>query len=176
MSLCGASCPRESEQQDPSSVGVIEGEEWIVRGALDPRHGNLRTLNVKPAVVPKADLIRGQLSVWRQKPEGIGEAEIAGLIQAAVAHQSPVQTLFALCKVPACEIRSILFTDRRAFCVVDECDCDQEGNKHPYHAHVAFCRASVAAGIDETDMHFEQARTELHAKFKAGAVRVEPSS
>lgn len=165
MSQCSSGCPRELVQQDPISLGVIENDETIVRGAFDPRNGNARTGNIKSAIIPKDDLLSGNLSVWRLAPQGIDREDLINRLDVIEG-----QSLFALCGVNAGDLRSIRIGSRRAISVVDECDCDQDGNKHEAHAHIALCKSLVQDGITKEDPHFEQIRTELHGRLKKSKI------
>lgn len=165
MSGCSSGCPRELVQQDPVSLGVIDDQEIIVRGAFDPRSGNAKTRNIKAAIIPKEDLLSGTFSVWRLEPPGISCSDLIQTLDVI-----PDQSLFALCGLSAKEIRSVKAGAVRALSVVDECECDREGNKHKAHAHIAICKSLLAQGIHKDHPDFEQARTELHAKFKGSEI------
>lgn len=152
-------------QQDEVSLGPIADDETIVRGALDPRHWNAKDRKIKAAVIRKKDLFSGNLSVWRVEPHGISLAELVERLGAV-----PEQRLAALCGISARDIRSIEASGARAFSVVDECDCDRDGNKHPAHAHIALCKSLIANGVDLEHPEFEQVRTELHARFTGSRI------
>lgn len=150
-------------QQDPISLGIIQNTETIVRAAFDPSSGNAKTGNIKAAIIPKNDLLTGNFSVWRIEPLGIPCDELFGRLDIREG-----QSLFALCGVPAGVLRSMRFGEHRALSVVDECECDQLGNKHPAHAHIALCKNLLAEGVGKDHPEFEQLRTELHSLFKRG--------
>ncbi|WP_338425152.1 hypothetical protein [Sphingopyxis kveilinensis] len=154
-------------QQDPISFGTIDDQEIIVRAAFDPRSGNAKTGNIKAAIIPKEDLLSGSFSVWRLEPLGISCSELIERLDVV-----PNQLLFALCGLPASEIRAVKAGTARALSVVDECECDAQGNKHPAHAHVAICKSLTKQGLHKDHPDFEQARTELHAKFKRSPIWV----
>jgi hypothetical protein len=136
------SCPKESIQQDPASYGPIGNHELIARGAYDPGHGNAKTGNIKSNVVPRKDLFNNAMSVWRMRSGEIG-IEIEELVGILEERNDEKSTLFAVCAATAAQIRSIIAPDskQRAFCVLDECECDPEDatKKHPAHAHIAIC-------------------------------------
>jgi hypothetical protein len=152
-------------QQDPISLGVIDDDETIVRGAFDPRSGNARTRLVKSAIIPKPDLLSGNFSVWRIEPEGISCDRLISRLDVI-----PGQSLFALCAIAARDLRAMKIGSERALSVVDECECDQAGNKHEAHAHIALCKGLVAQGVGKDHPDFEQLRLELHVMFKDGVI------
>lgn len=152
-------------QQDPISLGVIEDDETIVRGAFDPRSGNARTGLIKSAIIPKPDLLSGNFSVWRIEPNGISCDRLITHLD-----KIPDQSLFVLCAIAARDLRSMKIGSDRALSVVDECDCDQVGNKHEAHAHIALCKGLAAQGIGKDHPDFEQLRQELHVMFKDGII------
>jgi hypothetical protein len=152
-------------QQDQDSLGIITDDEVIVRGAFDPRSAKAATGNIRSSIIPKEHLLTGQLSVWRLDPPGIAINDLAARLDSI-----PGQSLYALCGLPAGTIRSISRDSDRAFSVVDECECDQEGNKHPAHAHIALCKSLVAQGLGKDHPDFEQVRTELYFKLKSSLV------
>ncbi|HMI17944.1 MAG TPA: hypothetical protein VK533_00230 [Sphingomonas sp.] len=141
-------------------MGVIADDEHIARGAFSPSHGNAKTLSIKNGLISRASLFAGQCSVWRLNPPGI---EVADLITILAAGR-PEQRLFAISAKTAEQIREIQIEGGiRAFCVVDECDCDQDGNKHPAHAHIALCKQMIAAGFSEGDARFVKVHRDLVA-------------
>jgi hypothetical protein len=149
-------------QQDQVSLGVIDGDEIIVRGALDPRHLNKSRTKVRAAIIQSDHLLAGQLSVWRMGPVGIKCDELVARLS-----DVPGQSLFALYGVPASAIRSISVEGGvRALSVVDECECDAEGNKHEAHAHIAICKGLIEQGMTKVDKEFEQIKTDLYGMLK----------
>lgn len=120
MSGCAAGCPRELIQQDTVSLGVIANDEVIARGAYDPSHGEAKKRKITNQIIRKDDLIDGACSVWRLAPPGITLEQL--IVRLEEIKEDP---LFAVTTAAAADIRLIkLPTGTRAFCVVDECECD----------------------------------------------------
>jgi hypothetical protein len=166
VNCCTSGCPRERVQQDPQSLGIIADAERIARGAFDPSHGDARKLKIRPGLIARGNLYLGECSVWRLAPLGIHVADLVPRLENARSGQK----LFAISARMAGEIRAIKFGDgdQQAFCVVDECECDQEGNKHEAHAHIAFCREAIKAGCFQDDPRFTVAHRELITILQQG--------
>jgi hypothetical protein len=160
--ICGDGCPREAVQQDQVSLGVIASNENLARGAFHPTAGDGYKLKIRSSLIPKDDLLNGTGSVWRLAPPGLSFEEALDKIQ-----QARDQPLFAVAAAPVGKIREIrLGADgARAFCVVDECNCDQHGSKHPAHAHIAICRGAAVNGIGKDHEGFIDAHRQLVSLF-----------
>ncbi len=148
-------CAREEVTQDPHSPGPVRNVERIARGAYSPNHGNPRTGNIKPSVIPRNDLLEDRLSVWRLEHEGVGVSP-ADLINILNANPEENKTLFMLLWATAKSIREIKYSEQNlaALCVLDECDTDFEGGKHSAHAHIALTttlKALTEASPDAED-------------------------
>lgn len=169
MSGCSAGCPREAISQDNVSIGTISDDESIARGAYDPSHGNAKTYNIKGQLIPVKDVIAGTGSVYRLAPRGVAVADLIKILEDG----RPDQNLFAVTAVPAAKIRGIEWPEGgRAFCVVDECDSDRLGNKHPAHAHIALCRNLATADLDRTDPNIVQVYRDLMNLFRSSQSHV----
>jgi hypothetical protein len=144
VTSCPRVCPREVVSQDKVSPGVIRDEETVARGAFLPSHGNPRTKNIRPGLIPRSHLFDGEGSVWRVGESGIGLESLVPLLKA-----SRPDSLFGILAANAADIRRIRLGAEgpRAFSLVDECDCDQHGSKHPAHGHIALCRVQKEAGV-----------------------------
>lgn len=166
MSACDDGCPREETQQDPISIGPIGGSEIIARGGHSPRHGDAVKRKPRAALIRGEDLLSGNYSVWRIEPTGIACMDLVDRLSGV-----PGQTLFALFAISAEEIRRVrTVAGDRAFFVVDECECDAEGNKHPAHAHIGICSALIDGGLKREDEVFEQARQDLYGLLKTNPI------
>lgn len=143
---CQGNCSRELTQCDPISPGPVQDGEMIARGAFDPTHGEAKKGNIRPSIVPKKDLFADKLSVWRLGD--VPQIPVKELVE-RLKTESGARTLYAIVSVQAGDIRQIkVEVDKaRALCVLDECDTDHDGGKHPAHAHVALC-SSVRASLD----------------------------
>lgn len=170
MSGCLGGCPREQQQQDNVSLGIIADNEVISRGGFYSS-GVDKKGKIRPSLIRKSDLKIGQCSVWRMSPPGLTPDVLIPLLKASRA-----DPLLVLASTTAQKIREVtLVSGGRAFCVVDECDCDQEGGKHPAHAHIALCGVAVAATPELANLDpladtedFIQAHRDLVLLFKAG--------
>src|SRR5205807_713634 len=98
---------------------------------FDPSHGSLRKRKIRECLIPKTHLFDGEASVWRIGGVGI---PLGDLIEKLKGSRS--DPLFAVLAVQAKDIRDIRLgaIGPRAFCLVDECECDADGNKLPAHA------------------------------------------
>ena len=71
------------------------------------------------------------------------------------AHADQQNELHAVLQVNAGKVRSQVFPidelNVRCFFIVDECDCDLEGNKHPAHAHIGLCCDLLRINEDDDD-------------------------
>lgn len=163
MRGCPAVCPREEISQDELSPGIIAADELIGRGAFDPSHGNARTGKIRQCLIPKAHLYGGKASVWRVGGVGISIENLVTYLTAS--REDP---LFAILAARADDIRAIRLagTEKRAFSLVDECECDAEGNKHPAHAHIALCQVQQSAGLSADSPAFIDAHRALIETMK----------
>ncbi|MBB3972507.1 hypothetical protein [Hansschlegelia beijingensis] len=128
-------CEIEREQRDQLSPGPVACEERIARGAFAPSAGDARKARISLGIVAKRDLFGDQLSVWRLAgdPPRVRLDELAERLRREEAQR----TLFAIVWALAQEIRAIRLMGEKALCVLDECDTDHNGGKHPAHAHIA---------------------------------------
>jgi hypothetical protein len=163
VSGCALACALEGQQQDPHSIGIISNDEPIARGAYDPSHGKAATLNISNGIITNKDLIAGTVSVYRISPQGISVDDLIPLLKGARKDAN----LFAISAASAAKIRAIKRDNGdRALCVLDECDCDQEGNKHTAHAHISLCRRYAANGVDQNDPEYAQIKRDLLDLFR----------
>lgn len=163
MTGCAQDCPREASQQDSASDGPVGATEVIARGLYEPSHGSVKKFKIRPSAVPAAHLVAGELSVWRISLDGFDTADLRARLEA----DKP--GLFGILGVKASDVRKIPYgsSGHRAFCVVDECECDAEGNKHPKHAHIALCKGLAADGAGPEADDFIAAHRDLSELFKA---------
>lgn len=161
---CAEVCPREQVQADLASLGIIGDDEPIARGAYYPSH--IKSGKITNQLMKPADVHGGHCSVWRLKS---GSMTVEMVVPILVEGRS--NPLHKIVTVPASKIRELKLADgRRAFCVVDECECDQQGNKHEAHAHIALCANARAAGLKQDDEIFVQAYRSLVLMFRRGHV------
>lgn len=172
MNSCPEVCPREEESQDSASPGVIADEELIARGAFHPSHGNVRTGNIRPTLIPRPHLFAGEGSVWRVSSQGVSLDYLVERLRAS--REDP---LFAIVAVPAREIRDIRLgiDGPRAFSVVDECVCDADGGRHPAHGHVALCNFQKTAGMAVDSPEFIEAHRALNDTLRNNIIWTAPA-
>src|SRR5262249_31155409 len=121
--------------QSEYSIGPIEGDELICRGAFDPSGGDQTTGKVTKGLIDKHALASGQLSTYRARGRTDWDLhDVATHVQA-----NDRRVLFKVVGVPASDLRSVQ-VDNVFICVVDETECDRQGNHHKLHAHVTTCR------------------------------------
>lgn len=163
MSGCTLACVLEGLQQDSYSIGVVADDESIARGAYDPSHGRAATLNIGNGIITNRDLIAGTVSVYRISSTGISIDDLVPLLKGARKDAE----LFAISAASAAKIRSIKRANGdRALCVLDECECDQAGNKHAAHAHISLCRVYSEGGVDANDPEYAQIKQDLLKLFR----------
>ncbi|MCR9056298.1 MAG: hypothetical protein NXI02_03105 [Rhodobacteraceae bacterium] len=107
-------------------------------------------------VIPISHLRNAQLSVYRSGgPHDFEHNDVIKQMRKVEEQGSAERPkkLHSILKALALEIRSIYYQEDnerfRCFLIVDECVCDQNGNKHPAHAHIGFC--SELSKLDEGD-------------------------
>ncbi|MGY4237294.1 hypothetical protein ACVIIW_006241 [Bradyrhizobium sp. USDA 4449] len=123
---------------------------------------------LKSSVVTASHLWNGQLSVWR-----LGEAVSLDL-QQLVALLEPLmvrsngEKFNQLRPASVSTIRDYQINDERGFSVLDECDLDDDGTKHPAHAHIAICER-LKEKIDREDEVFAGLQEWLKLLFERNA-------
>ena len=180
MNSCSEACPRETVSADDASPGPIEKDEVICRGAFhaEPPVNSLHFNKdgaVKIAVIRNADLRHGTLSVWRASNKvGLSVDDVAQLV---ATYGPNNQSLMQVLGVEASHIRSsrITVSSGRIYCIVDECETDDLGNKHPAHAHISLCRKLFPVAPDQVDLAFIQAREHLYLLFSKSVVWKAPA-
>lgn len=166
----------EQRQNDAASLGPILGEESIIRSALTPRHE--RNGKIKRDVFRTSDLKQTQLSAWRACHRNHSFAsEVITELDIAVCRQNPPQAVYAYLWATASEIRSIDLTDSagpaHCFCIIDNCECDPTGRKHPQHVNLGLSEALLAAIGEEKDSpHEVEAIARLKLLMEHRAVRM----
>lgn len=153
-------CPRETGSQDEASPGPVDNGELICRGAYLPDHIRADD-RIRMGVLPISHLQKAQLSVYRSGGPYALEYAIAlqqlRKVEAQGTKENP-RVLAAVLRATACAIRGIHYSGAevpiRCFFIVDECECDQNGNKHPSHAHIGFCCELKKLDEDDEDKMF----------------------
>ena len=166
MTGCVGVCPREQVQLDPISIGAIGDDEFVARGAFYPSHTD-KAGKVTNQLFKKSDLLQGTGSVWRVAPVGRFLDELIPELEASRPN-NPLKKVLA---VKVGKIRGLMLAaGGREFSVVDECDSDINGGKHPAHAHIAICKAAIAGVAGIEDPIVIQAHRDLLLLFRNGAV------
>lgn len=136
-------CPKELEQQNEHSPGVVESGELIVYILVDPLQWENGFL--KKSAFSKSQLQAGTLSVCRARyctVDGAYKNIVAPLLDKDPNNRTLVGALSASCE----KIRSILYEDlpTQAICVIDD---GKDG--FPAHAHMGFSAPSHTTGFWE---------------------------
>ena len=162
---CSVSCPRELVSQDSVSPGPIEPAETVARGAYDPSHGKAGKATIKPAFIDKRALASSELSIWRlgATPVGLPLPRLKAIMRITGGGRK----LFAVGMALASDVRGVSLetTGHRALCVVDECDCDQSGNKHPAHGHIKLCPHLEGGGLHADSPEIKELQLKLRHIF-----------
>jgi len=168
MTQCLDGCPLEDVQRDVRSPGPVEANELVARASYDPRH--YKKNKVQSSVIRATDLFAGTLSVWRVS--GKASMTLPGLSAKLQADCEPGQTIKALHPVSVDQIRRMKTEDKqsRLFCVVDECDVDDQGGHHHAHAHIRICDHLKAQMPDMDCDLFRYAKSALVQAAKANQV------
>lgn len=163
-------CPLEQLERDPRSPGVIDDDEDIVRGAYDPMH--FKGARIRPSVLRSGDLAKGQLSVWRSSAKSGSNLKD---IESILGENGPSQhALAAMLVVNAQRIRELReqVSNLRLFCIVDECDTNEDGGWHRAHAHIALCM-NLEDDVKNTDSErFVSLKEQLYLIFKQRVITV----
>lgn len=156
---CSGDCPFESIQMDGRSPGPVENDEIVVRSSNDPRHYS-KTGKLSPSIIRASDLFNGTLSVWRaSEKSGLSVAGVSIQVQADCDAQNAKepnpkkrQSVKALHPLKVADIRAMRTEDKssRLFCVIDECETDDNGGFHRAHAHIRLCH-NVKDGLVSTE-------------------------
>jgi hypothetical protein len=149
-------CPREQIAQHVESPGLVGDDETVCRGAYDPMHFN--TTGVRAAVIRPRDLIQGELSVWRLERDPAFDLE--AVANKLIEVGPPGNRLREVLAATVGEIREMQFadmplTDKRVFCVLDDCATDEDGGWHREHATVGLAEIEGvvwAAGTNPFDI------------------------
>jgi hypothetical protein len=162
---CAPICDREAVSRDPEiSPGVVLSDERIHRGVFPSQiKGGL-----KSSAVTASHLWNGKLSVWR-----LGEVvalELNQLIELLepLMVRSNGEKFGQLRPASVATIRDYQVNEERGFSVLDECDLDDLGNKHPAHAHIAICER-LRAKISQEDETFAGLQEWLKLLFEKSA-------
>lgn len=168
MTECVDVCPLEQLQRDHRSPGTVDAQEFVARASYDPRH--YKKNKVQSSVIRAADLFNGTLSVWRVSAKaGMSLPELSAKLQADCEDGQRVK---ALHPISVAEIRALRTEDntRRLFCVVDECETDDDGGHHPAHAHIRICDELKRQMPDTQSELFVHAKRTLFDAAKADQV------
>jgi hypothetical protein len=165
---CHVQCPRELQQHDPVSVGTIVDDESICRGVYpsDKKNGH-----VKLSFIPPSHLLRGELSVWRVSARAkITIDDLAKILDPMARSSGEKIEEIRICLAKT--IREYRLNDEteRSFCIVDECDIDDKGGKHPAHAHIKICqtKSRYLEQLDISEPDIEQLRAEIISGMREG--------
>ena len=162
---CSGQCPLEEVVQHPTSPGPVADGEFIGRGAIHPDDVQGDGV-VKLRFIPESHFLRGEVSVWRVvEPADPSLQCIASLI--ALPDGKRIERIFC---ITAGTVRSLgrKAEGHQRYCVLDECQIDDQGNSHPQHAHVSGCRRGAKLPRDSKDPLFKAALHELRTAFLAG--------
>ncbi len=148
-------CDREKVSQDPEvSPAPVGPDENLCRGAFAPAHVTQHK-DIRPKVIALSHLRKCILSVWREGGQYGEKITVVRELLWDAATRFKENELHTILRANAKEIRSLRFENAgastRCFLIVDECDCDQYGNKHPAHAHIGFCCDLLELDTGEAD-------------------------
>ncbi|MDI2109515.1 MULTISPECIES: hypothetical protein [Bradyrhizobium] len=162
--VCPPVCPREQTPRDPDSLGVIGSEESIYRGVF-PSDRN--KAGVKRSAIAAKQLWNGQISVWRACPlVETSLDQLVALLEPLLVRPKG-EKYDHLKSVPASLIRAHQVDGERSFHLLDECEYDDHGNKHPAHAQIAICE-HLKQKITESDDIFIALREGLKLLVETG--------
>lgn len=162
---CSGQCPLEKETQHRASPCPVADGEFVCRGAIHP-DDVMGDGVVKLRFIPESHFLRGEVSVWRVvEPVDAALNSIVSLV--ALPSGKRVERIFC---ITAGTVRSLgrKVEGHQRYCVLDECQIDDQGNSHPQHAHVSGCRGSAKLPSDSKDPLFKAALHELRTAFLAG--------
>lgn len=143
MTCVGSPCVLEQSPASTHSIGPVSDSEFVCRGAYDGKHGNANTGSISAQIVEKRSLAAGRQSVFRAGRDiGWHLEDVADTLKA----QNPVG-LFQVVGVRASRIRSMQTKSGTRLCLIDETECDSQGNHHKFHAHITPCRSNVAVSV-----------------------------
>lgn len=164
---CPSRCERECASQDNNGVspGPIYNNERIARAGFHNKSVNQNSGNIRKSLIDKSGLFASQLSVWRLSARAQMQAE--NLVDILKARNDLPGELCSILSCRTSDIKAIIdpHSEGRALCVVDECECDQDGNHHPAHAHIALCNIIRSTNIEKTSANFQQIVDDLHLCF-----------
>jgi hypothetical protein len=167
MSCEDGICPLEQVQLDNRSVGPVEDDELLYRGAFDPLH-YLKNGQVRPAFIRESDIVAGTLSVWRvSRQSGLNTTTALPLITAPAGNT--LRAVFAA-KVGDVRATKIFGVEGRSFCVIDETNTDTKGNFHPAHAHISPCRSELLPLSQDAPEKADELRLMLRLLFTSSPV------
>lgn len=147
MTCPTAPCQIEQTSQSSHSPGPVLDAELVCRWALDPSHINARTRHIKASIIEKGPLSRGMQSAYRAGKET--NFHFDDLRDLYFQSPRPGQTLVQILGVRASKIRDLSGQGGPALRVVDETECDREGNHHPNHVHITPCRWDPAYPLND---------------------------
>lgn len=164
-------CEREAVSLGPPSAGSVQDEEIICRGHYqmpDKRPGRpLRKLSI----IKETDLLNGELSVWRASR--LCNSTVDDAVGILHQHGPTGGSLWKVYGITANRLRTLDLSEinlNRAFCVLDDTRCDDQGGRHALHAVIAICRL-VGQAIDAVDDPiFQQIKTILRREFEISEV------
>jgi hypothetical protein len=124
---------------------------------------------LRPNVIRAGELIKGELSVWRLARDP--EFNLDALVNKLSAVGPPNDTLREVLSATAGAIRNLrmpelLPSGQRVFCVLDDCQTDNNGGWHSEHATIALEQIEGIEWANGTDP-FDTAREGLIMLLKA---------
>lgn len=153
-------CPLQLATQSAHSIGPIEDEELICRGALDETHGNMGTCLVRNSIIEKKALAEGHLSVFRALGNTTWELDDVAI---QLKDMNLLKPVFKVIGVRASDLRATTVNGVRV-CVVDETESNAAGDHHPLHGHITPCRNHVP--MDRSTDLFDQLRLGIWTLFQ----------
>lgn len=164
---CPPICPREQVPRDPESLGVVGTEESIYRGVF-PSDRN--KAGVKRSAIAAGQLWEGQISVWRACPlVGTTLNELKVLLEPQLVRPKGERYDQLRC-IPVAKIREHQVDGERSFSLLDDCEFDNFGNKHPAHAQIAICERIKQRLADRADDTFIALQEGLKLLVEGGAL------
>lgn len=170
---CEDQCPREMNQQDLRSVGVVEDIEVICRAAYDPIAFN-KSGNISAAIIRSRDLFDGELSIWRISAKA--KTTLDGIVAICEKNVPQNNELREVRGITAGQIRNERRPeiDGQLFCVVDETQTDDHDGSHPAHGHIKIC-SQIMSEIDTADHPtYRLIKETLTILFKKETARIYP--
>lgn len=162
MTACVRPCTLEAASQDSASPGPVGSGEAIARGAYEPSHGQAKGPKIRPSLIPAKHVYDGHCSVWRVTTGGVTLEELVERLQAEKVG------LFGVLSATSDQIRNVTLgpSGPLAFCLVDRCECNSAGDRHPGHCEIGLCANQRSSGCEIDSPEFIDAHRQLIDLFK----------